>query len=248
MVMEKSDNFIFGIHPVLEALESKRKIEKVLFRQGIEGGQFRALLEKLRAHDIQVQFAPVEKLNSLTRSNHQGVIAFLANVDYISMEEMTIIAEKKKRTPLILILDGVSDVRNFGAIARAAECAGADGIIVPAKGSAAVNADSVKTSAGALMRIPVSKVSNIREAIFFLKESGYKIIASTEKGSKTIYEEHYNCPVAIIMGSEEKGVSQSALTISDSLVKIPMAGTIGSLNVSAAASVILFEILRQRSV
>ncbi len=246
--MEKTDNFIFGIHPVLEALESKRKIEKVLFKKGIEGPQFRLLLEKLKALDIQVQFAPVEKLNSYTRYNHQGVIAFIANVDYVSIEDMIKIAEGRGKSPLIVILDGVSDVRNFGAIARTAECAGADGIIVPAKGSAAVNADSVKTSAGALLRIPVSKVSNVREAIFYLKESGYKIVASSEKAQKTIYEESYNSPVAIILGSEEKGVSQSAIAISDSQVRIPMAGSIGSLNVSAAASVILFEILRQRSV
>ncbi|MHC1778651.1 MAG: 23S rRNA (guanosine(2251)-2'-O)-methyltransferase RlmB [Bacteroidales bacterium] len=246
--MEIADNYIFGIHPVLEALESKRKIEKVLFKQGIEGPQFRMLLEKLKNLDIQVQFAPIEKLNSITRSNHQGVIAFIANVDYISIEDMMKIAESKESSPLILILDGVSDVRNFGAIARSAECAGANGIIVPAKGSAAVNADSVKTSAGALLRIPVSKVSNVREAIFYLKESGYKIIASSEKAEKTIYEESYKSPVAIILGSEEKGVSQSAIAISDSQVRIPMAGVIGSLNVSAAASVILFEVLRQRSV
>lgn len=246
--MEKADNYIFGIHPVLEALESKRKIEKVLFKQGIEGPQFRMLLEKLKNLDIQVQFAPIEKLNSITRSNHQGVIAFIANVDYISIEDMMKIAESKESSPLILILDGVSDVRNFGAIARSAECAGANGIIVPAKGSAAVNADSVKTSAGALLRIPVSKVSNVREAIFYLKESGYKIIASSEKAEKSIYEESYKSPVAIILGSEEKGVSQSAIAISDSQVRIPMAGVIGSLNVSAAASVILFEVLRQRSV
>lgn len=246
--MEKADNFIFGIHPVLEALESKRKIEKVLFKQGIEGPQFRMLLEKLKVLDIQTQFAPLERLNSITRSNHQGVIAFIANVDYITIDEMMRIAESKGKSPLIVILDGVSDVRNFGAIARSAECAGADGIIVPAKGSAAVNADSVKTSAGALLRIPVSKVSNVREAIFYLKECGYKIVASSEKAHKTIYEESYKSPVAIILGSEEKGVSQSAIAISESQVRIPMAGTIGSLNVSAAASVILFEILRQRSV
>ena len=246
--MEQTDNFIFGIHPVLEALESKKKIEKVLFRQGLEGPQFRILLDKLREKNVQVQFAPVEKLNYLTRSNHQGVIAFLANVDYVSLEEMTSAAEKSGTLPLILILDGISDVRNFGAIARSAECAGAHGIIVPAKGSATVSADSVKTSAGALLRIPVAKVSNIREAIYFLKECGYQIVATTERAEKTIYQASFTGATAIIMGSEDKGVSGSSLTLSDYQVKIPMAGLIGSLNVSAAASVILFEVLRQRIV
>ncbi len=246
--MEQTDNFIFGIHPVLEALDSKKKIEKVLFRQGLEGPQFRILLDKLRDRGIQVQFAPVEKLNYLTRSNHQGVIAFLANVDYVTLDEMTSVADKSGSKPLLLILDGISDVRNFGAIARSAECAGAHGIIVPAKGSATVNADSVKTSAGALLRIPVAKVSNIREAIYFLKESGYQIIATTERAEKTIYQSSLTEATAIILGSEEKGVSGSSLALSDTLVKIPMVGSIGSLNVSAAASVILFEVLRQRIV
>ncbi|MDP3436585.1 MAG: 23S rRNA (guanosine(2251)-2'-O)-methyltransferase RlmB, partial [Bacteroidales bacterium] len=241
-------NFIFGIHPVLEALDSKKKIEKVLFRQGLEGPQFRILLDKLRDRGIQVQFAPVEKLNYLTRSNHQGVIAFLANVDYVTLEEMNSDAEKSGTKPLILILDGISDVRNFGAIARSAECAGAHGIIVPAKGSATVSADSVKTSAGALLRIPVAKVSNIREAIYFLKESGYQIVATTERAEKSIYQTSFTGATAIILGSEERGVSGSSLTLSDIQVKIPMAGSIGSLNVSAAASVILFEVLRQRIV
>jgi len=246
--MEQTDNFIFGIHPVLEALDSKKKIEKVLFRQGLEGPQFRILLDKLRDRGIQVQFAPVEKLNYLTRSNHQGVIAFLANVDYVSLEEMTSLADKSGSKPLLLILDGISDVRNFGAIARSAECAGAHGIIVPAKGSATVSADSVKTSAGALLRIPVAKVSNIREAIYFLKESGYQIVATTERAEKSIYQSSFTGATAIILGSEEKGVSGSSLALSDLQVKIPMAGSIGSLNVSAAASVMLFEVLRQRIV
>ncbi len=246
--MDQTNNFIFGIHPLLEALESGKKIEKVLFRQGFDGPQFHQLLDKLRERSIQVQFVPYEKLNALTRSNHQGVIAFIAIVDYVSLEEMTESARERGKTPLILILDGISDVRNFGAIARSAECAGADGIILPAKGSAGINADSVKTSAGALMRIPVSKVSNIREAIFFLKQYGYSVVSASERASQSIYEADFKGATAIILGSEEKGVSSSALSLSDSHVKIPMNGTIGSLNVSSAAAIILFEAVRQRFV
>ncbi len=245
--MEKKEYYIAGIHPVTEAIESNRNIEKVMFKQGLEGSQFRVLLEKIQQKGIQVQFVPAERLNRISRANHQGVIAFLPQVDYFSLEDIVAFAAKKEGLPLILILDGVSDVRNFGAIARSAECAGANAIIVPAKGSANINADAVKTSAGALLRIPVCKVSNIREAIFYLKQSGYKIFASTEKSSNNIYDVKFGEPCAIIMGSEEKGISRSAEDLCDESFKIPMAGQISSLNVSAAATVVLFEALRQRN-
>ena len=246
--MEHNENFIVGIHPVTEALESGKEIEKVMFRQGMDGPQFRVLLDTLRDKGIQVQFAPQERLNRLTKANHQGVIAFLPQVEYVTLEKFTIPEENTGALPLVLILDGISDVRNFGAIARSAECAGAKGIILPAKGSANVNADSIKTSAGALLRIPVCKVSNVREAIYFLKEAGYTIFASNEKAESTIYQANFKVPVAIILGSEDKGVSKSAMELSDFQVKIPMEGQISSLNVSAAAAVIQFEIVRQRGV
>lgn len=246
--MEQNENFIVGIHPVTEALESNKDIEKVMFRQGMDGPVFRVLLDQLRDKGIQVQFAPQERLNRLTKANHQGVIAFLPQVEYVSLDKFAISEEKTGALPLVLILDGISDVRNFGAIARSAECAGAQGIILPAKGSATVNADSIKTSAGALLRIPVCKVSNVREAIYFLKEAGYTIFASTEKAESTIYQADFKVPAAIILGSEDKGVSKSAMDLSDKHIRIPMAGQISSLNVSAAASVIQFEIVRQRSV
>lgn len=238
--------YIAGFRPIVEALDSKRNIEKVLFKQGLEGAQFRALVELLREKGITMQFVPIQKLNSLTKANHQGVIALLPHIDYLSIEEMISIASQKSKSPVILILDGVSDVRNFGAIARSAECAGAQGIILPAKGSANLNADAIKTSAGALLRIPVSKVSNIREAIYYLKQSGYSIIASTEKGDKSLYEASFKEATAIVMGGEEKGISKNTLELCDVRVKIPMEGDINSLNVSAAATVVLFEALRQR--
>ena len=246
--MEQKENFIVGIHPVTEALESNKEIEKVMFRQGMDGPQFRTLLDILKNRGIQVQFAPPERLNRLTKANHQGVIAFLPQVDYVTLEKFTIPEENSGSLPLVLILDGISDVRNFGAIARSAECAGAMGIILPAKGSANVNADSIKTSAGALLRIPVCKVSNVREAIYFLKEAGYTIFASTEKAQSTIYQADFKVPAAIILGSEDKGVSKSAMDLCDHQIRIPMEGHISSLNVSAAAAVIQFEVVRQRSV
>ena len=230
----------------MEAIESDKRIEKVLFRKGMDGPQFHSLIDKLREKDVQVQFAPVEKLNSITRANHQGVIAFLPIIDYFSLEELVAKATEKGEPAMVLILDGVSDVRNFGAIARSAECAGASGIILPAKGSASINADAVKTSAGALLRMPVCKVSNIREALYYLKQSGFTSVAATEKAGQTIYEANLKDNLAIILGSEDKGISKAAISLADIIVKIPMSGSIGSLNVSAAASVILFEVVRQR--
>lgn len=244
---EKKENFIVGIHPITEALESNKNIEKVMFRQGMDGPQFRALLDQLREREIQVQFAPQERLNRLSKANHQGVIAFLPQIEYVTLEKFTIPEEGSSTLPLVLILDGISDVRNFGAIARSAECAGAQGIILPAKGSATVNADSIKTSAGALLRVPICKVSNVREAIFFLQATGYKIFASTEKAQTTIYQADFKVPAAIILGSEDRGVSKSALDLSDQQIRIPMVGQISSLNVSAAAAIIQFEVLRQRT-
>jgi 23S rRNA (guanosine2251-2'-O)-methyltransferase len=241
-------NYIFGIHPVYDAVTGGRKIEKVLFRQGMDSPQFRSLLEKLKERDITFQFAPVERLNSVTRANHQGVIAFISQVDYVTIEEMVTLASEKSKNPVIILLDGVSDVRNFGAIARSAECAGANGIVVPAKGSAAINAESIKTSAGALLRVPVSKVSNLREAIFYLSQSGFQVVAATEKADKNIYDVDFGQSTAVILGSEEKGISKSSLSLADELVKIPITGETGSLNVSVAASVVLFEIVRQRIV
>ncbi|HCT94019.1 MAG: 23S rRNA (guanosine(2251)-2'-O)-methyltransferase RlmB [Bacteroidetes bacterium GWE2_39_28] len=241
-------NYICGIHPVTDAVIGGKKIEKVLFKQGMDSPHFRNLMELLQEKNISIQFAPIERLNSVTRSNHQGVIAFLSQVDYVSLEEMVAKATEARKNPVIILLDGVSDVRNFGGIARTAECASADGIIMPAKGSAAINAESIKTSAGALMRIPVAKVTNLREAIFYLSQSGFQIIAATEKAEKNIYDADFSKATAIILGSEDKGISKSSLSLANELVKIPITGATGSLNVSVAASVVLFEIVRQRIV
>ena len=244
--MEEKTNYLFGMHPVLEAIESKRKIEKVLLKKGLEGQLFRELIDKLQQEEIPFQFVPVERLNSVTRGKHQGVIALIPQVDFVDIEELVERAYNRDKAPVVLLLDGVSDVRNFGAIARSAECAGVSGIILPAKGGAAVNADAIKTSAGALLRIYTSKVSNLRSVVYFLKESGFQIIAATEKADTDIYSVDFKQPTAIIMGSEDKGISDNLLAVCDIKSRIPLLGKIGSLNVSVAAAVIMFESVRQR--
>lgn len=238
--------YLYGMHPVLEAVRTGKKFDKVLLRQGLENPQFRELMELLQKNGIPYQFVPVEKLNHTVRGAHQGVIACIASIDYISIEEMVDTALAVTPSPLIAILDGVSDVRNLGAISRTLECAGGNGIIVPAKGGAAINADAIKSSAGALMRIGISKVPNLRYAVYYLKQSGFNIVAATEKADGSIYGADMTGPCAVIMGSEGRGISQSVLSLADVRASIPMYGEISSLNVSAAAAVVLFEAVRQR--
>ncbi len=239
-------NYLFGMHPVKEAVLSGKKIEKVIFKQGLEGASFRELMEILQEKGIATQFVPIERINRIAKGNHQGVVALFSAIDYISLEEMVEVAFSKTKSPMIVMLDGVSDVRNFGAVARSAECAGAAGIILPAKGGAAINADAIKTSAGALLRINTHRAQNLRIPIFFLKESGFQIIAISEKADNTIYNTDFDKPTAIIMGSEGKGISDSVLKLCDNNASIPMVGEIGSLNVSVATSICLFEALRQK--
>lgn len=239
-------NYLFGMHPIFEAIEAKKNIEKVWLKKGLEGDQFRELLTLLTEKQIPFQFVPVERLNKFTKGRHQGVVAQLATLEYTPIEDAVETALSKSGAPVFLLLDGVSDVRNFGAIARTAECSGADCIILPAKGGASITPDSIKTSAGALMRMPVCKVPNLKNAIYYLKECGFDIIAATEKCDALIYTIDFTKAVAIVMGSEEKGISEGILALCDRKGKIPMTGTIGSLNVSAAASVVLYEVVRQR--
>lgn len=244
--MESKSNYIIGVQALNEALDSGKTIEKVLLRQGAESPQVKAIIDKLRRQNVKIQFVPPERLNRVSKSNHQGVVAYLSLTDYVSLEEMLEQSLKNNVTPFFLILDGISDVRNFGAIARSAECAGATGLVLPAKGGANINADAVKTSAGALLRLPVARVANVREAIFYFKQNDILIYSASEKADSTIFETDFKKPVAIVLGSEDKGVSKSALAYSDAHIRIPMKGDISSLNVSAAASVVCFEVVRQR--
>lgn len=243
---EKKEQYLFGMHPVLEAVRSGKKFDRVLLKKGLEGDQFRELLSLLTEKGINFQFVPAEKLNRAVKGSHQGVIAYISQIDYVSIEDMVNNALATSANPVFLILDGVSDVRNLGAIARSLECAGGNGIIVPAKGGAAINADAVKASAGALMRLDTCKVPNLRMAAYYLKQSGFKLIAATEKVDRLMYEADMTGPCAIIMGSEDKGISAGMLELADDKVSIPMSGQISSLNVSVAAAVMVYECVRQR--
>lgn len=244
---DRKSQYLFGMHPVIEALKSGRKFDKVLLRQGLEGAQFYELMGLLQEKGIGWQFVPAEKLNREVRGAHQGVVAMISQIDYVDMEELVNNAlARGAEKALVVLLDGVSDVRNFGAIARSLECAGGTGIIVPAKGGAAVNADAVKASAGALMRIDTCRVPNLRYAAYYLKQSGFRLIAATEKVDRLMYDADLTGPCAIIMGSEGKGISNSMLELADEKVAIPMAGEISSLNVSVASAIIMYEVVRQR--
>ena len=243
---ENKQQYLIGMHPVLEAVRSGKKFDKVLLKQGLEGPQFRELLDLLNEKQISYQFVPIERLNRAVRGSHQGVIAYISQIEYVSIEELVNNALATSDAPVFVILDGVSDVRNLGAIARSLECAGGKGIIVPAKGGAAINAEAIKASAGALMRLDTCKVPNLRLAAYYLKQSGFKLIAATEKVDRLLYETDMTGPCAIIMGSEGKGISSSMLELADEKVAIPMSGQISSLNVSVATAVMLYEAVRQR--
>ena len=243
---DRKMQYLFGMHPVLEAVKAGKKFDKVLLKQGLEGAQFRELMELLKINEIPFQFVPGERLNRAVRGSHQGVLAYLSQIEYVDIEQLVNNALGRSDNPLLVILDGVSDVRNLGAIARSLECAGGCGIIVPAKGGAAINAEAVKASAGALMRIDTCKVSNLRVAAYYLQQSGFKLIAATEKTDNLIYDVDMTGPCAIIMGSEGKGISQSMLALADERAAIPMTGEITSLNVSVASAIFMYEVVRQR--
>ena len=243
--MENSE-FVFGIRPVIEAIKSGKEIERILVQKEVGGSTVIELLQLAVKHNVPVVKVPVDKLNRITRKVHQGVICFLSPVIYASLDNIITEVYQKGGNPFILVLDRVTDVRNFGAIARTAECLGVQAIVIPSRGSAQINSDAVKTSAGALNYIPVCREDNLKTAIRFLKESGLKIIACSEKGDKLIDSSDYTVPVAIIMGSEEDGISSEYLKLSDEMLKIPLTGKVESLNVSVAAGMLLYEVVRQR--
>ncbi|MDE5643318.1 MAG: 23S rRNA (guanosine(2251)-2'-O)-methyltransferase RlmB [Muribaculaceae bacterium] len=243
--MEAND-YIFGIRAVMEAIESGKQIDKVLVRNDLNGQLAGELFSLLRAHDIRPQRVPEQKLNRITRKNHQGVIAFVSAVHYHNLRQVVPTLFEDGILPMLVVLDGITDVRNFGAIARTAECCGVNAIVIPERGSAAVNADAVKTSAGALLRLPVCRERSLREAVEYLRLSGYTIVAASEKADINYTKADFTGPVAIVMGAEDVGISQDILQLCDTMVSIPMFGHIGSLNVSVAAGVMLYEAVRQR--
>ncbi len=243
--MEKETK-IYGIRAVIEAINSNKTIDKVFLQKGLRGELIHELDHLLRKESINTSYVPVEKLNRLTNKNHQGVVAQISPIEFYNLEDLVINVIESGKTPLFLLLDQISDVRNFGAIIRTAECTGVDGIIIQKKGGAPINGDTVKTSAGAVFKVPICKVDHIKDAMFHLQASGIKIIAATEKTDVTIYDVSFKEPCAIIMGSEGKGISPSIIKLADDRAKLPMYGEIGSLNVSVACGAFLYEAVRQR--
>ena len=239
-------NFIFGIRPTIEAIKAGKEIDKVLIQNGSSGPLIKELTTAMREHAVPFQYVPPEKLNRMSKQNHQGVIAYMSSVEYSKIENIVPGIFERGETPLILVLDRITDVRNFGAISRSAECAGVHAIVIPARGAAQINADAVKTSAGALHKIPVCRSENLKDTLLFLKNSGLEIIAITEKAKEYYYNTNLTTPCAIILGSEENGISGEYLQRSDKQIRIPMLGEIASLNVSVATGIILYEAVRQR--
>ena len=243
---KKIENLIYGIRAVIETIHSGQDLEKIFVQKGLKGDLIKELLGLAHKTQIPVSTVPVEKINRFTRKNHQGVVAFVSPVQYHYITNVIPEIFEDRKNPLILLLDRVTDVRNFGAIARTAECLGVHAIVIPTKNSAQINADAIKTSAGALNFIPVCRESNFKEAIQFLKDSGLQIVAASEKSEEYFQDIDLTIPTAILMGSEEEGISPAYLPMADKQVKIPLEGNIASLNVSAAAAMAIYEVKRQR--
>ncbi len=239
-------DFLIGTRPVIEAIEAGKQIDKIFVQKGLKSQTFQQLQPLIKKHGIIYQSVPIEKLNRITKKNHQGIIAFVSPVTFQSIDEIIARSFEEGEDPFILILDRITDVRNFGAICRTAECTGVQAVVVPTRGGAPVNYDALKTSAGALNHLAICKEENLKNTIAFLKNSGLKVVGCTEKAENTLYHEDLSGPLAIIMGSEENGISPEYLKLCDFSVKLPMKGKIGSLNVSVATGAILYEAIRQK--
>jgi len=237
---------IFGLRAVIEALRSGKELEKILFKTGLQGELYNELLHLAKKQRVTCQRVTAERLSFLTDKNHQGVVAFTAPVNYHHLETVVAEALSAGENPIVLVLDGVTDVRNFGAIARTAECAGVKAIVIPEKGNAPVNADAIKTSAGALFRIPVCKSTGLWYTMKFLKENNFKIVAASERNGLNFNEADYSGPLAIVLGSEDKGISPQVMKMVDQVVSIPIKGEIGSLNVSVAAGIVIYAAFTSR--
>ena len=242
--MEKNTE-IYGIRAVIEAINSSKDIDKVFIQTGLKGKLIGQLESLIRKNKINFSYVPTQKLDRLSKKNHQGVIARIAPIKFYTIDSFSEVLEKSNN-PFVLILDQINDVRNFGAIIRTAEISGVDGIIIQNSSSAPVNSDTIKTSAGAIFNIPICKVNHIKDAIYHLKSMNISIISASEKSEKNIYDVDLKVPLAIIMGSEQKGINKSVINLSNESVKLPMYGKIESLNVSVACGIFLYEVVRQR--
>ncbi len=240
------EDFIFGIRPVMEALEAGKTIDKIFLQNALQGPLYAELKKLLSTHGIRANYVPVEKLNRFTRKNHQGVVAFISDIPFYSIEEVLPGIFEAGKTPFLLILDRLTDVRNFGAICRTAECVGVDAIIIPEKGAAPVNSDAIKTSAGALYNVIICKEKHLAHTVDFLQQSGVQVYAATEKAQKLVYDVDFTQPCALVMGNEETGISKEVLHHADEKIKLPITGKTQSLNVSVACGALLYEAVRQQ--
>ncbi len=242
-----TEDMLFGLRPVQEALKAGKALDKVFVEKGGSSPVLETILSVAREQGVNIQYVPVEKLNRLTRKNHQGIVAYISVVNYALIENIVMDVFSRGEDPIILVLDSITDVRNFGAISRSAECAGVHAILIPVKGSAQVNSDAMKTSAGALHHISICKSEDLYRSVRSLKDSGLSVVGCTEKGTKSLYTTDLRGPICLVMGSEETGISEHILTLADNKVFIPLKGKIDSLNVSVATGIFLFEMQRQRS-
>ncbi len=244
----QKQEMVYGIRPLLEAIQSGKEVEKVLIQKGLRNDNFAELMKLIKSENVPFQFVPPEKLRRVTRKNHQGVIGFISPVTFYQIEDVLPSIYEDGRMPFIIIMDRITDVRNFGAILRSAEGAGIDAVIIPSRNSAQLNSGTIKSSAGAIFKIPICRSDNLKTTIDFLKDSGLQIVAASEKAEKVHFESSLTGPLALILGSEDEGVSEEYLKQTDNLVKIPMMGEVESLNVSVAAGILMFEVVRQRDV
>lgn len=239
-------NTVYGLHPVMEALHAGNEIEKIFIQKGLRGDTFRELMQVLKQRSIPYQFVPVEKLNRITRKNHQGIVAYISPVVFYHIEDVLPGIYEEGKTPFVIVLDRITDVRNFGAILRTAECSGVNAVIMPSKNTAQLNSDTIKSSAGAIFKVQICRSENLKLTLDFLKQSGLRIVAATEKAEQSCFTADLTGPVALLLGSEGEGISGEYLKKADLEVKIPVLGEIGSLNVSVAAGVLMYEVVRQR--
>ena len=243
--MEKQE--IYGVRAIIECIEAKQSIEKVWLLKGQASPIFKELERLLRENKVSHSYVPKERLDRFNAKNHQGAIASISPIDYVCLETMIEKAMEKDTPPLFLLLDQITDTRNLGAIIRSASATGVDGIILPQTGSARINSDTIKTSAGAIFSVPLAKVDHLKDAIYQLQACDIITVGMSEKAENTVYQENISGPLALVMGSEEKGITKSTLAILDKIVKLPMLGTISSLNVSVACGAVLYEVVRQRN-
>ena len=245
--MIRESDCIFGLRPVIEAIKAGKQIDRLLVKQGLQGALYHELMTEVSKHNIVYQIVPVERIELVTRKNHQGVLAWLSVIEYQRISNLLPLIFEKGEDPLIIALDGVSDVRNFGAVVRSADCLGAHAVLIPEKGSARITSDAIKTSAGALHTMPVCREKSIVRSVEYLRDSGLKVICAVEKSGLQAAEADLTGPSVLIMGSEDKGISRELTSLSEHVISIPMTGKIGSLNVSVAAGIFLYEIARQRN-